>query len=462
MSDSKPSVTSSANLSSNAVARAESTNLCIFGMGYVGCVSGACLSSLGHYVVGVEPNRTKVDLLNSGKSPIVEKELPELIASGVKEGRYRATDDWRAAVEGTTLAMVCVGTPSRSNGSIDLNYVRRVCEQIGQALRGRKDFYTVVIRSTIVPGSVERILIPILENESGMKAGVGFGVCMNPEFLRESTSVNDFHNPPKTVIGELNAKSGEALASLYAGLPGPHIRTSIRVAEMVKYVDNAFHALKVTFANEIGALCKELDVDSHQVMDIFCQDTKLNLSPYYFKPGFAFGGSCLPKDLRALTHEAHTLDLELPLLKSILESNKLQVIKVIKKLTQYKGRKLGFLGLSFKGGTDDLRESPIVEVIESMLGKGYAVRIYDRHVSMARLMGANKEFIEKEIPHISGLMCGSLEELMSVSEVIVVSNRSTEFTEAVARAGKHQAVVDLVRIVNRPSPDAGEYFGICW
>jgi GDP-mannose 6-dehydrogenase len=305
-------------------------------------------------------------------------------------------------------------------------------------------------------------LIPILERESGMKAGIGFGVCMNPEFLRESTSVKDFHNPPKTVIGELNPKSGEALAAIYRNLPGPQVRTTISVAEMVKYVDNAFHALKVTFANEVGSLCKELKVDSHQVMDIFCQDTKLNLSPYYLKPGFAFGGSCLPKDLRALNHEAHALDLDLPLLRSILESNKLQVSKVIRKLTEYKGRKLGFLGLSFKGGTDDLRESPIVEVIEAMLGKGYAVQIYDRHVSTARLMGANKEYIEKEIPHISGLMCGSIGELMASCEVIVVSNRSPEFVDVVAKAGKHQSVIDLVRIVKEPSPEAGSYYGLCW
>ncbi len=434
----------------------------IFGMGYVGCVSGACLASRGHPVIGVEPNRTKVDLLNSGKSPIVEKDLPELIAAQVRSGRYRATDNWRAAVAETDLAMVCVGTPSRPNGSIDLAYVRRVCEQIGQALRGRKTFFTVVIRSTIVPGSVEGLLVPILERESGMKAGVDFGVCMNPEFLRESTSVKDFHEPPKTVIGELNARSGDALASVYAGLPGPHIRTSISVAEMVKYVDNAFHALKVTFANEIGSLCKQHAIDSHQVMDIFCQDTKLNLSPYYLKPGFAFGGSCLPKDLRALNQEARALDLELPMMRSILESNKTQVQKVIRKLTEYKGRRLGFLGLSFKGGTDDLRESPIVEVIETMLGKGYALRIYDRHVSMARLMGANKEYIEKEIPHISGLMCASVEELMASSDVLVISNRSPEFVDAVERAGKNQVVVDLVRIVDRRSDEAGRYYGLCW
>jgi len=436
--------------------------ICIFGMGYVGCVSGACLASLGHEVIGVETNRMKVDLINSGKSPIVESGLPDLLETVVRSGRYRATDNWMSAIAESSVAMVCVGTPSRPNGSIDLTYVRRVCEQIGEALRNRKDFVTVVIRSTVIPGSVHSVFIPILERESGRKAGVDFGVCMNPEFLREGSSIKDFHEPPKTVIGELTPESGHALAEIYAVLPGPQIRTSIAVAEMVKYVDNAFHALKVTFANEIGAMCKELRVDSHEVMDIFCQDTKLNLSPYYLRPGFAFGGSCLPKDLRALNHEALTMDLELPLLRSLLESNKLQIAKIVRKLTEFKGRKLGFLGLSFKGGTDDLRESPIVEVIESMLGKGFSVRIYDRHVSMARLMGANKEYIEKEIPHIASLMCDSIEELMKSCDLVVVSNYSPEFTEAVKSAARSQLVVDLVRIVKKPDAVMGSYYGICW
>ncbi len=434
----------------------------IFGMGYVGCVSGTCLASLGCSVLGVEPNPTKVELINSGQSPIVEAELPALIEAQVRSGRFRATSDWRQAVAATDLAMVCVGTPSRPNGSIDLSHLVRVCEQIGQALRGRKDFFTVVIRSTVVPGTVEETLVPILERESGLKAGEGFGVCMNPEFLREGTSVRDFHQPPKTVIGELNPRSGDALAALYRGLPGPHIRTSIRVAEMTKYADNAFHALKVTFANEIGNLCKEMKVDSHRVMEIFCQDTKLNLSPYYLKPGFAFGGSCLPKDLRALNYEARLRDLELPVLGSVLESNRLQLQKVVRKLSEFKGRTLGFLGLSFKGGTDDLRESPIVEVIEAMIGKGFDVRIYDAHVSLARLMGANKAYIEKEIPHISRLMCGSVDELLKASQVLVVSINSREFAAAAARAGRQHAVIDLVRVLERPSAETGEYYGICW
>jgi GDP-mannose 6-dehydrogenase len=438
------------------------TRISIFGMGYVGCVSGACLASLGHQVIGVEPSRTKVDMINAGRSPIVEKDVEGLIATGVKEGRYRATDDWKAAIAQTDLALVCVGTPSRHNGSIDLRYVRRVCEQIGQALRDRKDFFTVVIRSTIIPGSVEDVLIPILERESGLKAGVGFGVCMNPEFLRESTSVHDFHHPPKTVIGELTPKSGDLLAAIYGGLPAPMIRTSIRVAETVKYVDNMFHALKVTFANEIGNFCKALKVDSHQVMDIFCQDTKLNLSPYYLKPGFAFGGSCLPKDLRAVTHEARTLDLELPLLGSILESNKLQVIKVIRMLAEHKGKKLGFLGLSFKDGTDDLRESPIVEVIEAILGKGFAVQIYDRNVSVARLMGANKEYIEKEIPHLSRLMCPTAAGLVAENDIIVVTNKEAEFREVLTPLPEGKLVIDLVRLFSPLPADNKNYEGICW
>ena len=434
----------------------------IFGMGYVGCVSGACLAKLGHRVIGVEPNPTKVELLNSGKSPIVEEGLDVLIAETTKAGTFSATSDWKAAITETDLAIICVGTPSRPNGSIDLKFVERVCEQVGQAIGEKKDYFTVVIRSTVLPGSVENVLQPILEKHSGKKAGVDFGLSMNPEFLRESTSIYDFHNPPKTVIGELNPQSGELLAQLYAGLPCPLVRVPIRVAEMVKYVDNTFHALKVTFANEVGNISKELGVDSHRVMEIFCMDTKLNLSPYYLKPGFAFGGSCLPKDLRALTSEARMLDVSTPLLSSVLESNRLQIQKVTKKLLEFKGKSLGFLGFSFKGGTDDLRESPIVEVIEAMLGKGFDIKIYDRHVSLAKLMGANKEYIQREIPHISRLMAAHWSELMESSEVIIVANRDEEFKKALAQARPNQTIIDLVRIVDSKPANAGSYYGICW
>jgi GDP-mannose 6-dehydrogenase len=434
----------------------------IFGMGYVGCVSGTCLAGLGHKVIGVEPNQLKVDLINAGRSPIVEKGLDELLAAQVKAGQLKATANWEDAVQSSDLAFVCVGTPSRANGSINIGFLQRVCEQIGQALRKKEGRFTVVIRSTVIPGTVEKILIPILEQQSGKKAGPDFGVCMNPEFLREGTSVEDFHHPPNTVIGELDSRSGDALVELYRTIPGPVFRTTLRVAEMVKYANNAFHALKVSFANEIGNFCKELSIDSHTVMEIFCQDRKLNLSPYYLKPGFAFGGSCLPKDLRAITYEARTLDVETPVLSSILESNRAQILRVMRKLTEYKGRSLGFLGLSFKGGTDDLRESPIVELIELLIGKGFAIRIYDRHVSLARLMGANKEYIEREIPHISRLMCSSAEELIGGSDVIVVGNRDDEFTRLLNPLPARKTVVDLVRVCCPASPNQDQYYGICW
>ena len=434
----------------------------IFGLGYVGCVSSACLAELGHEVVGVEPNPVKVALINDAKSPIVETGLNALVEKAVRSGSFRATEDWRQAIESTELAIVCVGTPSGSNGSLDLRFVRRVCEQIGQALKERVGYFTVVIRSTVVPGTVHETVIPIIEQYSGKRAGVDFGVCMNPEFLREGTSIYDFYNPPKTVIGEFDELSGELLVALYKSLPGPLVRVPIRTAEMVKYVDNAFHALKVTFANEIGNLCKEFEIDSHRVMEVFCLDTKLNLSAYYLKPGFAFGGSCLPKDLRALAYEAKRHDLELPLLGSVLPSNRLQVEKVVKKLMEFKGSRIGFLGLSFKGGTDDLRESPIVELIESLIGKGFSVRIYDRHVSLAMLTGANKEYIEKGIPHISKLMAATPDELMANADVIVVGNRDDGFRRVLESVNSKQTVVDLVRIMDTPPSGAADYYGICW
>jgi len=434
----------------------------IFGMGYVGCVSGACLASLENEVIGVEPNPVKVDLINRGKSPIVETGVDALIATSLKNGKFRATADWKQAVLDSDLAFVCVGTPSNANGSINTHFLQRVCEQIGQALREKKSWFTVVIRSTVIPGTVEKQLIPVLEQQSGKKAGVDFGVCMHPEFLREGTAVADFHHPPYTVIGEIDPRSGDSVAGLYTSIAAPVFRTPIRVAETVKYANNCFHAVKVAFANEIGNFCKEVSVDSHQVMEIFCKDTKLNLSPYYLKPGFAFGGSCLPKDLRALTHEARGLDLPMPLLDSVLESNHAQIARVLKKLLEFKGKKVGFLGLSFKGGTDDLRESPIVDLAESLIGKGFDLHIYDRHVSLARLLGANKEYIEREIPHLSRLLSSSATELIEQSDVIVVGNRDEEFPKLLANLPPQKMVVDLVRILPNPPTDGRRYYGICW
>jgi GDP-mannose 6-dehydrogenase len=437
--------------------------IAVMGLGYVGAVSGACLAEMGHHVIGVDPNPVKVDMMNDGNPPVIEKGLEEVFRRVVTEGRLTATQDGGDAIGQTELALVCVGTPSRSNGSIDLKYVRRVSEHIGEALRTKPDYYVVAIRSTVFPGTVEETVIPILEKLSGKRAGKDFGICMVPEFLREGSSVHDFYHPPKTVIGEFDRRSGEGLAGIFKEISAPMIRTEIRIAEMVKYADNCFHALKVAFANEIGNICKRFDFDSHKVMEIFCMDTKLNLSPYYLKPGFAFGGSCLPKDLRALTYEARMHDIETPVLSSILNSNRNQILAVVKKLTEYKGRSLGFLGLSFKGGTDDLRESPLVELVETMIGKGFAVKIYDKYVSIAKLMGANREYIEREIPHISSLMCKSAAELIRGSDVVVVGNVGSDFKDTlISHTKAGQVVIDLVRILGNSDRIPGEYYGICW
>lgn len=433
----------------------------VFGLGYVGSVTATCLADSGHTVIGVEPNQTKVEMLNRGQSPIVETGLADLLPKMISSGRFKVTSDWMHAIDQTEMAFVCVGTPSLSNGNIDLRYVRRAAEHIGTALKTRNRYFRVVIRSTVLPGSMEDVIIPALEASSGKRAGADFGVCMNPEFLREGTAVQDFYHPPKSVIGEFDARSGEALVELYGKLSAPIRRVPLRVAEMVKYADNCFHATKVVFANEIGNICKELQIDSHQVMEIFCLDTKLNLSPYYLKPGFAFGGSCLPKDLRAINYEARSRDLDTPMLRSLLDSNHHQVLRVVNKLREYKGRTLGFLGLSFKGGTDDLRESPIVELIETMLGKGFSLRIYDPHVSLSRLLGANREYIEREIPHLSRLMCATADELLDTAEVIVVGHKNEEALAALNLVSARHVIVDLVRAVRQPTP-AKEYYGICW
>jgi len=437
--------------------------IAIFGLGYVGSVTGACLAKFGHKVIGVDANEVKVAMINEARSPVIEPELKDLIAEVVGANRFQATSDWNAAIGKTDAALICVGTPSNSNGNIDLKYVLRLSEQIGRSLNKKTEYYSIGVRSTVLPGTVEGCVVPIIEKESSKKPGQGFGICMIPEFLREGSSVKDFYNPSRTVIGEYDVKSGDAFADLFGGIKAPLVRTKIKVAEMVKYADNSFHALKTAFGNEIGNICRELGIDSHKVMDIFCMDDKLNLSPYYLRPGFAFGGSCLPKDLRAINYKSKMLDVETPVLNSILESNRKQIFKIIKKLMEYKGRSLGFLGLSFKAGTDDLRESPHVELIETMLGKGFAVKIYDENVSLAKLIGANKEYIEREIPHISSLMCSSATELIRNSEVIIVGNSVEGLKEILSSELREgQVVVDLVRIVKGGETLRGKYYGICW
>jgi len=434
----------------------------IFGLGYVGAVSAGCLAREGHTVIGVDPYQPKVDLINAGQTPVIEKDIGEIIERAVADGLLGATQDVRQAVFDTEISLICVGTPSQANGSLDLKYVRKVCEEIGAALREKADFHVVVARSTMLPGSMRSIVIPVLEAASGKHAGVEFGVCNNPEFLRESTAVYDYYNPPKTVIGETDAAAGDRLASLYAHLDAPLVRTSVETAEMVKYTDNVWHALKVGFANEIGNICKAAGIDGHEVMEIFCKDTKLNLSSYYMKPGFAFGGSCLPKDVRALTYKARASDIDVPILNAIIPSNQKQIEKGLAMITEKGSRKVGILGFSFKAGTDDLRESPLVEVIERLIGKGYDIRLYDKNVRIASLVGANRDYILNHIPHISKLMVDSIEEVVAHADIIVIGNGAEEFRAIAESIPAGKRVVDLVRISDRRSSEEAGYDGICW
>lgn len=433
----------------------------IFGLGYVGAVSAGCLAADGHTVIGVDPNATKVKLINDGVTPIIEKDIGEIIAKAVAEKRLWATTKVDDAINASELSIVCVGTPSERNGSLDLRYIRSSCEEIGQVLRNKSSWHNVTIRSTILPGTMRNIIIPMLEESSGKKAGVDFGICNNPEFLREGTAVYDYRNPPKTVIGEIDARSGDVLAGLYAHLQAPLIRTSVETAEMVKYVDNVWHAVKVAFANEIGNICKPLSIDSHEVMGIFCQDTKLNLSPYYLKPGFAFGGSCLPKDLRALSYQAKALDLDLPLLASVIPSNEVQIDRAFKLISDRNVKKISILGFSFKEGTDDLRESPVVELIERLIGKGADLRLYDKNVSLAALTGANRDYILNHIPHISRLMVDNLQIAVDHADLIIIGNKAPEFVEWIDKIPADKHIIDLVRIAKSVRPVAN-YEGICW
>ena len=434
----------------------------VFGLGYVGSVSAASFAADGHQVVGVDVNADKVAAINGGTSPIVEPGLDELLARSVANGGLRATTDTADAVRDTEVSLLCVGTPSRRNGSLDFSYLERVAEQIGAAIRDKPAYHVVVVRSTVLPGTTHEVVIPAIERASGKTYGDGFGVSVNPEFLREGTALKDFRKPPLTLVGHNHAADASGTIALYQAIDAPLVSTSIRVAEMMKYTSNTWHALKVCFANEIGNLCKKLDVDSHAVMDIFCRDEKLNLSPYYLKPGFAFGGSCLPKDVRALQYRAKELDVDLPMIGHILPSNQLQIQTGLDQILETGKKKVGLLGFSFKAGTDDLRESPIVILAESLLGKGISLSIYDKNVSLARLVGANKEYIEKQIPHLASLLCNTIDEVIQQSEVIVVGNPSPEFVEALGRTQPGQIIIDLVRLPVEGSLLPAEYRGICW
>jgi GDP-mannose 6-dehydrogenase len=435
--------------------------LSVFGIGYVGCVSAACFAKEGHEVIGVDANPVKVEIINSGKSPIVEAGIDELIGEMVKEGRLRAMTGAGAAVMESEMSLVCVGTPSQPNGSLDLSYIKRVCQEIGAAMEAKNSRHTVIIRSTMLPGTIETVVVPALEVYSGKKVGKDFGIAINPEFLREGTSLKDFYAPPFTLIGADDEDTAMLVRRLYKNVNAPVYVTGVRAAEMVKYACNCFHALKVSFANEIGNICKALSIDSHEVMDVFSKDTKLNLSPYYLKPGFAFGGSCLPKDLRAITYKAKELDVEVPVLSSVMQSNRLQVERAVEMVLSAGSRRVGLLGLSFKAGTDDLRESPMVTLAETLIGKGVQLSIYDRDVSLARLFGANKEYIERGIPHISQLMRSSLKEVLEASDVLIIGNKSEEFREIDSELRPGQIVIDLARLWAGRTSDE-RYQGICW
>lgn len=438
------------------------TAISVFGLGYVGCVSAACFAREGHEVLGVDVSPTKVDLVNAGRPTILEEGIAELVAQMRESGRLRATTDSRAAVLGTSVSLVCVGTPSRSNDSLDLSYVERVAEEIGNILRDKEDRHVVVIRSTVLPGTIHNLVVPALERSSGKRAGEGFQVCSNPEFLREGTSIKDFYDPPFTLIGADDPAAATIVGSLYSGIDAPVHLTAVRVAEMIKYACNCFHGLKVGFANEIGNVCKSLGVDSHEVMRIFCEDRKLNISAAYLKPGFAFGGSCLPKDLRAIVYRAREMDVEVPILRATLESNRKQIDRAFRMVQAAGHRRVGILGMSFKAGTDDLRESPMVALIEQLLGKGLDLHIYDRDVSESRLMGANREYIEREIPHIWTLIRPSIPEVLSRADTIVVGNGSAEFRSVRDHLRDDQILIDLVRAFGTVPAGDPRYQGIAW
>jgi len=430
-----------------------------FGMGYVGCVTAACLANHGHDVTGVDVDRNKVEMINHSQSPIIEPGLTDIIKNGVSAGKLRATTE---TTELGAVSLICVGTPSNDNGSLGLQQMLRVVERIGELLRDFNGYHVVTIRSTVLPGTVENIIIPLLEQRSYKKASRDFGVCMNPEFMRETTAVADFYHPPFTIIGQQDQRSGNLVAKLYESIEAPLQRPTIAVAEMLKYACNAFHALKICFANEIGNLCKSMSIDSHRVMELFCKDTNLNLSSYYLKPGFAFGGSCLPKDLRAILYQAKLNDVEVPLLSSILESNERQIEQTYRLIKKTRRTSVGVLGLSFKAGTDDVRESPIVVLIEILLGKGYKIAIYDEEVSLAKLYGANKRHLEESIPHISSLLKPSIREVIENSDIVIVSKKTELFKKEIAHIKNDAFVIDLVRIDNNFDKGYSYYEGICW
>lgn len=435
--------------------------IAVFGLGYVGAVSAACLARDGRAVIGVDPQDAKVSLINKGCSPIVERQVDELILDAVTSGRLRATMSAEEAVAASDLAIVCVGTPSLKNGNLDTRAIETVCGEIGAALQGSDRPYGVIMRSTVLPGTMRKLVIPALEGASGRKSGHALRIAFNPEFLREGAAVNDYDHPPKIVIGADDEEAAAMVAALYERIDAPRFSTSVDVAELVKYADNAWHAAKVVFANEIGSIAKALGVDSHEVMDIFCADRKLNISSAYLKPGFAFGGSCLPKDLRALIYRAKTLDIDTPLLAGVVASNRRQIERALDIIVDAGNRDVAFLGIAFKADTDDLRESPQVSLVEGLLGKGFNVRIYDRSVRLSQLTGANRRYITEVIPHIAEILADNLEETVAFGGTVVIGNKAQEFRSAPLLMKPPQRLVDLVR-TPLPKDFACAYDGVNW
>jgi GDP-mannose 6-dehydrogenase len=437
--------------------------LSVFGLGYVGAVSAACLAARGHRVIGVDVNPEKVMSIGQGTSPVIEERIGELIAEVVAAGDLTVTTDPGAAVHASDMSLICVGTPSGAGGKLSTAYLEQVTREIGAALAVKESWHVVVYRSTMVPGTCESLLIPLLESTSGKRAGVDFGVCINPEFLREGSSVRDFLDPAKTVVGQSDSRSGDLVMALYDGLPGVRSQVSIAIAEMTKYVDNSFHALKVGYANEIGAICSSLGLDSHAVMDIFLADTKLNISTAYLRPGFAFGGSCLPKDLRALMHVARSNDVDVPLLSNLLPSNESHLRRVVDQVISYGKNRVGIFGLAFKPGTDDLRESPMVELAERLTGKGFDVEIYDKNVKLSRLVGANRSYLGEQIPHIGRMLTDDVEAVIDHSEVIIVGTRDPDVIAVIDRADQSKQIIDLIRVPEASAMCAKpNYRGIAW
>lgn len=434
----------------------------VFGLGYVGCVSAACLAHDGHQVIGVDINHHKVELINAAKSPIIEPELEDYLQEVVGNGCLQATVSSEEAIAHSDVSLICVGTPSNKNGSLKLDYVEKVCEEIGSLLANKDSYHVVVIRSTVLPGTVRSVMLPILEKSSGKQVGEDFGLCMNPEFLRESTAIKDYYNPAVIVIGEFDERSGQAVEKIYEAVNAPLRHVSLEVAETLKYANNAYHALKVAFANEIGTISRQHGIDGREVMDLFCMDENLNISKAYLRPGFAFGGSCLPKDVRALNYHARDLDVEAPLLNSVLDSNWHHIQRVINIVESTGCKKIGVLGLSFKAGTDDVRESPIVPVIETLVGRGYDLCIFDEQLELSKLIGQNKAFLEQEIPHITRLMRSSIEAVVRDAEVIIIANNGRRFSQVMDLVHDGQIVFDLVGVLSQNDSRKQGYYGICW